>query len=176
MTARAPIRVAPLAAEDAARYRALMLHAYAAEPDAFTSTAEERAALPESWWIERLADPKGMSQAFGAFVGDELVGTVAIEFSAKPKTLHKAHLIGMFVDESARGLGAGAALMRAVLDHVARRPEVRTITLTVTQGNAPAVALYNRFGFREFGVEPMAIATAGGFKAKVHMILALDGA
>ena len=174
MTARAPLRVAPLTAADVSRYRELMLHAYASAPDAFTSTPEERAAMPESWWSARIADPTGMAQAFGAFVGEDLVGTVAIEFSAKPKTRHKAHLIGMFVDESARGLGAGKALMRVVLDHVARRPGLRTITLTVTQGNAPAVALYNLFGFREFGVEPMAIASSDGFKAKIHMVLALD--
>src|SRR5262245_1245894 len=101
------MHVAPLQASDAPEYRALMLHAYAAAADAFTSTPEERAAEPASWWTSRIADPKGLSQAFGAFHDNELVGTVTLEFAAKPKTKHKAHLIGMFVKESARGLGAG---------------------------------------------------------------------
>lgn len=39
------MHVARLVASDLPRYRALMLHAYAAVPDAFTSTAEERAVL-----------------------------------------------------------------------------------------------------------------------------------
>ncbi|MFO1312713.1 MAG: GNAT family N-acetyltransferase [Burkholderiales bacterium] len=173
MSARPAIRVAPLTAGDVARYRALMLHAYAAEPDAFTSTPAERAALPESWWIARIADPEGLSRAFGAFDGDDLVGTVAIEFSAKPKTRHKAHIVGMFVKESARGLGAGKALVGAAIEAIAARPGLRLVTLTVTEGNAPAVALYNLFGFRAFGVEPMAIAAGEGFKSKVHMYLAL---
>ena len=150
-----------------------MLHAYAAAPDAFTSTPEERAAEPESWWVARIADPKGVSQAFGAFEGDELVGTVTIEFARKPKTQHKARLIGMFVNESARGLGAGKGLVVAALNAAAARPGVRVVTLTVSDGNAPAIALYRACGFQVFGTEPMAIATPQGFKSKVHMWLKL---
>jgi len=101
------MNVARLAASDAARYRALMLHAYEVAADAFTSTPEERAAEPESWWVKRIADPSSLSVSFGAFHGDELVGTATIEFAAKPKTKHKAHLIGMFVSESARGQPGG---------------------------------------------------------------------
>lgn len=170
------VHVARLEASDVPRYRALMLHAYAAAADAFTSTPEERAAEPESWWISRLCDPKGLSQSFGAFVDGELAGTVTVEFSAKPKTKHKAHIIGMFVAESARGLGAGKALVHAALAAAAERPGVRVVTLTVTEGNAPAVGLYEACGFMSFGIEPMAIATPEGFKSKVHMWLELHPA
>jgi len=167
-------RVAPLGAGDVSRYRELMLHAYAAAPDAFTSTPEERAAEPESWWLRRIADPTSGSQAFGAFVGDELVGTVALEFQLKPKTRHKAHLIGMFVRDNRRGLGAGELLVHAALNAARARPGVRIVTLTVTEGNAPAIRLYERCGFQAFGVEPMAIATEDGFKAKVHMWMSIE--
>ena len=163
------IRIAALGEADAPSYRALMLHAYEAAADAFTSTPQERAAEPLSWWVARLADPQGLSHAFGAFLGDELLGTVTLEFSAKPKTRHKAHLIGMFVAQAARGQGAGRALLQAAMRLAGDRPGVRVVTLTVTEGNAPAIALYEAFGFERFGLEPMAIATPQGFKAKVHM-------
>ena len=162
-------RVARLGVADAPRYRALLLHAYQVAADAFTSTPQERAAEPLAWWAARIADPKGLSHVFGAWVDDELVGAVTVEFSAKPKTLHKAHLIGMFVDQTARGDGVGRALMAAALRLAADRPGLRVMTLTVTEGNASAIALYESFGFKTFGVEPMAIATPQGFKAKVHM-------
>ncbi len=81
--------------------------------------------------------------------------------------------MGMFVHESCRGLGAGAKLIQATLAAARERPEVRVVTLTVTEGNARAVSLYERCGFRQFSVEPMAIAVLEGYKSKVHMWLPL---
>lgn len=125
--------------------------------------------------MRRAVDPSGLSVAFGAFREGSLVGTVTLEFSARPKTRHKGLLIGMFVHESCRGQGAGAALVQAALACARARPEVRLITLTVTEGNAPAIGLYERCGFRAFGTEPMAIATPEGYKARVHMWLPIGG-
>ncbi len=167
------MRVAPLTFTDVVSYRALMLEAYANAPDAFTSTPEERAAEPESWWSKRIADPSGMTAAFGAYDRGELVGTVALEFASKPKTRHKALLIGMYVRPGARGTGAGRSLVSAAVEHAKGRPGVKVITLTVTQGNAAAEGLYRSVGFQTFGVEPMAIRREGGYLSKVHMWLAL---
>ena len=161
--------VSMLATSDAARYRALMLEAYAQAPDAFTSTPQERAAVPESWWIRRIADPNGMSVVFGAFQGQDLVGAVALEFSDKPKTRHKAHLIGMYVQPVARGTGAARELVVAAMAYLAGRPDIAVVVLTVTEGNTAATRLYRAAGFEAFGTEPMAILTPDGFKAKVHM-------
>lgn len=163
------MRVAKLAAVDMPRYRELMLHAYASAPDAFTSTPEERAAQSDAAWTTRLEDPKGLSEAFGAFEMDALVGSVTLEYSDRQKTRHKAHLVGMFVRESARGLGAGRALVEAALAAATAKPGVEVVTLTVTEGNAPAIRLYEAFGFQFFGVEPMAVATPKGYLGKVHM-------
>lgn len=163
------MQVIRLTAEHASPYRDLMLHGYAHAPDAFTSTPEERATFPLSWWAKRVADPESKSVAFGVFSGEHLVGTVALEFSSKPKTKHKAHLIGMYVLESYRGKGIGRQLILAAVEFTLAKPETSVIALTVTEGNASAIALYESAGFVAFGVEPMAVLTAGGYKGKVHM-------
>ncbi|WP_332744218.1 GNAT family N-acetyltransferase [Hydrogenophaga sp.] len=163
------LHVALLKPSDAPRYRALMLEAYELATDAFTSTPEERVAEPESFWINRIADPSGMGAAFGAFAGGELVGTVAVEFSAKPKTRHKALVIGMYVSPQARGTGAGKALIEACIQYATGKEGILVLNLTVTEGNASAIGLYRSAGFVAFGTEPLAIATPRGFRAKVHM-------
>ncbi|MGH1358645.1 MAG: GNAT family N-acetyltransferase [Burkholderiaceae bacterium] len=161
--------VVVLKAGDYQAYRALMLQAYEFEPDAFTSTRLERAGQPADWWQNRLANPDGLSVVFGTYLADKLVGSVALEFSTKTKTRHKAHLLGMYVAPGARGSGAGRALLDACLAYLDQRREISSVTLTVTEGNEAALRLYRSVGFAEFGVEPMAVLLESGYRAKVHM-------
>lgn len=162
-----------LKVSDVAQYRSLMLEAYTQAPDAFTSTAEERAAEPESFWAKRIAGAMGVNAAFGAFVDEELVGTVALEFATQPKTRHKGHVIGMYVRPGARGHGVGKWLLQAAVDYARVVPGIQLLNLTVTEGNDPAVNLYRSFGFDTFGIEPNALLTPSGYKAKLHMWLPL---
>ena len=84
------MQIRTLTASDAGRYRELMLEAYTLAPDAFTSTVEERAREPESWWIKRIADPTRLTIAFGFELDGQLAGTAALENWSKPKTKHAA--------------------------------------------------------------------------------------
>jgi RimJ/RimL family protein N-acetyltransferase len=167
------MHVRPLEPSDAEAYRRLMLEGYELAADAFTTTAQERAAEPPTWWIQRIGSAQGPGLAFGAFHAGQLVGSVAIEFSEKEKTRHKALVVGMYVRPQARRTGAGSALVQALLAHAKARSQVNTVTLTVTDGNTAAIALYESFGFVRFGLEPMAIFTGTEYKAKVHMGLGL---
>jgi ribosomal protein S18 acetylase RimI-like enzyme len=167
------MHVAILRTSDAMQYRELMLEAYELAADAFTSTAAERRTEPESFWIKRIADSSGAGVAFGAFDGPHLIGTVALEFSKKPKTRHKATVIGMYVRPHARRVGAGRALLEAAIEHAKAREGTLLLTLTATEGNTRAIELYARAGFERFGTEPLAVLTSTGFKAKVHMWLPL---
>ncbi|VTU27999.1 GNAT family N-acetyltransferase [Variovorax sp. PBL-E5] len=159
---------------DAPAYRALMLEAYERHPDAFTSSAGERAVLPLSWWEARLDPSPGAAQiVLGAFHADRLAGAAGLSFESREKSRHKANLFGMYVAPAARQSGLGRRLVQAVLDRAAAREGVRLVQLTVTEGNAAAQALYEQCGFSIFGVEPCAMALDGVFLAKVHMWRAL---
>ena len=155
---------------DASAYRALMLEAYAQHPAAFTSSAEERGALPLQWWASRLAvAPDAATVVLGAFVDDRLAGAAGVEFESRMKARHKATLFGMMVPEAARGRGIGQALVEAALALARARDGVLLVNLTVSEGNDKAQALYERCGFVVFGVEPLAIAVGATFVAKIHM-------
>jgi GNAT superfamily N-acetyltransferase len=160
---------------DATEYRALMLEAYAAHPDAFTSSVDERASLPLSWWQKRLADEAAAANVvLGAFEGGLLAGTAGVEFESRIKARHKTTLFGMYVPATSRGHGIGAALVHAALAAARERPEVRLMQLTVTRGNRAAERLYEKCGFSAFGIEPYAVAVGDGYVAKIHMWRALS--
>ena len=160
-----------LQADDAPAYRALMLDAYARHPDAFTSSAAERSALPLSWWQARLdTDPLTKEAVFGAFTDEGVLsGAVGLSYETREKARHKAQLFGMVVLAQQRSQGFGAALVQAVLAEARSRAWIRLVQLTVTEGNESARRLYERHGFVPFGVEPLAVAVGERYVAKVHM-------
>src|SRR4051794_18044509 len=87
-----------LVPDEAPEYRALMLEAYERHPDAFTSSAAERTALPLAWWESRLsAAAEAAELVFGAFQNGELGGVAGLSFESREKIRHKATLFGMYV-------------------------------------------------------------------------------
>ena len=156
-----------LGASDAEAYRALMLEAYGAYPQAFTSSVAERAAMPLSWWQKRLDTP--LDRLLGAFHGDALAGIVGLAFEPREKARHKATLFGMYVNQAYQHNGLGRRLVEAALDEARQHPRLKVIQLTVTAGNAAAFALYQRCGFIQYGLEPLAVRVGVEYFDKIHM-------
>ena len=63
----------------------------------------------------------------------------------------EGHITNVGVLEDARGKGVGSMLMEKLID-VALEKEMIGITLEVRMGNAPAQALYHKYGFRAEGI------------------------
>lgn len=160
---------------NAVAYRELMLEAYERHPDAFTSSAAERSALPLSWWEARLSEvPEAPDVVLGTFHEQRLIGVVGLSFQTREKARHKATLFGMYVPAEFRHRGLGRKLVWAALQYAQRRPGAKIVQLTVTHGNVTAQALYVQCGFIEFGLEPFAVAVGTQFVSKVHMWRKLD--
>jgi ribosomal protein S18 acetylase RimI-like enzyme len=168
------LRIERLQARHAAAYRNLMLDAYTKHPEAFTSSTEERAALPLSWWESRLDAAQDAGQVvFGVTDGDAVLGAVGLTFSLRQRARHKVLLFGMYVLAEQQGKGLGQALIDAALGYARSRPQALLVQLTVSESNASARKLYEHNGFESFGLEPLAVATEAGFISKVHMWRAL---
>lgn len=160
----------------ASAYRTLMLDAYTRHPEAFTSTAEERAALPLSWWEKRLDEAHDAAQVVWAVTEDEtLLATVGLTFSNRHRARHKVMLFGMYVVPTQQNKGMGQALIDAALSYAGTRPDALLVQLTVSEHNVAARKLYEHNGFESFGLEPFAVATDTGFISKVHMWRRLAG-
>jgi len=156
-----------LDASHALDYRALMLEAYDLHPQAFTSSVRERAAMPLSWWESRLTGK--LDVVLGAFDAGTLAGIVGIAFESREKARHKVTLFGMYVSPTARQRGLGFELVQAALAEARTYEGPRLIQLTVTAGNAAAFSLYQRCGFIQFGLEPMAVRVGEDYFDKIHM-------
>lgn len=157
---------------DAAAYRELRLRGLREHPDAFTSSHEEEADKPLEATLARLgADAE--ATVYGALAAGTLVGLVGVGREPRAKGRHKATVFGMYVAPEHARRGIGVALLRHAIDDARRQAGLRQLVLTVTDSNVAARTMYEKCGFRSFGVEPDAIRVDGAFFDKNHMILFL---
>ncbi|MGB7978834.1 MAG: GNAT family N-acetyltransferase [Chlamydiales bacterium] len=70
-------------------------------------------------------------------------------------------LLAIIVDEKYRGKGVGAKLMRELIALAKERFHIEFLHLEVYRGN-PAIDLYKRLGFKEYGVHPKFIKEGPG--------------
>jgi ribosomal protein S18 acetylase RimI-like enzyme len=166
------IAIRRLAPDDVVEYRALRLRGLKEHPDAFTSGYDEEAAKPSSATEARLA-PEAGGRMWGTFVEGTLVGAIGLLREPRVKIRHKGEVFGMYVVRERAGQGVGAALLAHLLGETRCEPGLTQLTLTVTETNVAARRLYEKFGFRSFGIEPRAIRVGDTHFDKNHMILFL---
>lgn len=164
-----------LGSSDAAAFKTLRLAALRECPTAFSSSYEEERDIPLEQTGERL-NPNRDAAVFGAFSGDNLVGTVGIYRENARKLAHKAVIWGVYVAPAFRGRGVARALLQRVLAHAAAMPNLLQVTLGVNTENAAAIGLYRSEGFEPFGVERGFMLVDGVLYDEIHMARRVDEA
>lgn len=159
-----------LDAVDAADYRTIRLDALKRNPEAFGSTYEIEQARPIADFEQRLID----TIVFGAYVAGNIVGMAGLRRQTGQKDAHKGYVWGFYVQSDYRGAGVGSALLHNLIQVAQTR--VEQLTLSIVKGNDPAAALYQKFGFQPYGVEPRALKTPDGYEDEIHMIKFLNNA
>ncbi len=111
--------------------------------------AVERRAFPTPWslamFVLELSKPSGVCLA--ALRDDDLVGYV---ICSRYDTVW--HVMNVAVDPRLRRQKIATALLDALLERV--DDGAAQLTLEVRPTNGPAIALYERFGFRSAGTRP----------------------
>jgi putative acetyltransferase len=105
------------------------------------------------WRRERYANLRPGSRSLVAEVDGRVVGNLGLTPEGPDRRKHVAS-IGMAVHDDFQGQGVGTALMEAMIELAERWLGVSRIELTVYTDNAPAVALYKKFGFEIEGTAP----------------------
>src|SRR2546423_6722179 len=104
----------------------------------------------EEVWRTRLADncdPAKADLLLAAEVNGELVGSSGLHPVGASLRRRHAMMLGISVAREAQRRGVGTALMTAMCEYADRWAGVLRLELTVYTDNAPAIALYRKFGF-----------------------------
>jgi RimJ/RimL family protein N-acetyltransferase len=163
---RCTVRI--LEAGDAEAFRAFRLGALRECPTAFSSSYEDECDITLARAAERLA-PNRDRAVFGAFAGEQLVGSTGLQREQPRKLAHKALIWGVYVAPTFRHRGIGRTLMQRALAHAASMPGLLRVTLGVNTSNAPAIALYKSLGFEPFGLERAFLLVDGVLHDELHM-------
>lgn len=139
-------------ADEGLRLRDIRLHALADSPMAYGSTLAREETYPEALWHEQAANAAAGDKSV-TFVAERDHGLEAMATGLAPDSDHDAAspmMVGVFVTRTARRQGVGAQLVEKVIEW-ARAHGWARLLVWITSGNAPALSLYRRCGFRATG-------------------------
>jgi ribosomal protein S18 acetylase RimI-like enzyme len=164
------ILIRPLAKTDADPYRALRLEALRDSPQSFGASIAEEEALSDEEMIRR-AVPDAPSVTFGAFAGEELVGTATYIQNSREKTRHKGTMVAVYVSPDWRAASLGRKLIERIIAHAQALGVM--LQCTVTAENVAARRLYHSLGFQRYGLERDALCVDGRFLDEELLVLDL---
>ncbi len=160
--------IRPARPQDASQIIAIT-QGLAQEEGCYISYTFEEASIDvtkEEARIERLTDLFIVAE-----VGGRLIGDLSLTKDAWTLTGHVAYL-GMEIQKGYRNRGIGTRMMKQALDW-ATRQRLRRVELEVFAENAPAIHLYQKFGFEVEGRKRHAVYKWGRYLDMLIMGLLL---
>lgn len=136
-------------------------------PDEIKFTAEE-----EGEYLQKKTDSENAVEIVAEIDG-EIVGTAGIEaLGAQEKLRHRCGF-GVGIDKKYWGLGIGKELLNGCIE-CAEKAGFSQMELEVAAENERAIAMYQKYGFIEFGRNPRGfISRHTGYQELVYMRLEL---
>lgn len=162
-----------LTSKDPEAFRTYRLSALLESPESFGGSYDEESGQTVADMAQRI-EKEGNCGSFilGAWDDDNgLAGVVGIRRLTQTKMQHKAHLWGMYIGPGHRRQGLGEALLKQAIERAKQLEGVELLLLTVVTTNEAGIHLYEKIGFRQFGIEPHALKIEGTYYDEMHMIL-----
>ena len=151
--------------------KALRLEALRRAPAAFASSLADEQAFSDDVWLARLttAFQRDYNMTWYAEHEADLVGMAGANWSSREKTRHVAMIYGVYVSPARRGQGIATELLSRLLDELSALPQLEKVSLSVNSACAPAVRLYQRFGFEKVGTARRDLCVDGQYHDLVYM-------
>jgi len=129
---------------------------------------------PREAGLARTLDEPGWWRMWAAWDGRRVVGGCELAGGVVTSELHRASLI-LGLERSHYGRGLASRLLEAAIAWAEGEPLLAWIYLTVFTNNAPAIRLYERFGFERRGVIEDRFRVDGVTIDELHMVRRLPG-
>lgn len=149
-------------------WRSLRLEALLNAPEAFFSSYDDVRTWPDDKFMTIMQD----NTIYGAFDGDNLIGSMAMGVVEGLQRQHQGIVWGVYVKPQYRGQKIGDALLEAIIAQA--KTIVMQLQLSAHTENHGALRLYQRHGFEVYGVEPHAIKVGNRFYDECLMMLIFD--
>jgi RimJ/RimL family protein N-acetyltransferase len=152
-------------------YKSLRLEAVQQDPSAFGSNYVEEIIQTDDFWEKRVTtafNRDGFTMLCAEFDG-KLVGMMGSGWSQRVNTKHIATIYSVYVTKSMRGNGVGSLLLEALLKDLATLPLIEKVNLTVTIDQESAIALYEKFGFKQVGIAKKELKIDGQYYDIAYM-------
>ena len=157
---------------DAAALIALA-RAVGAEPEGWLIAEDPRRGAGDERRYLRAIRRHPDAAVFVAAQDSAIVARLSVARDPHPASHHVADL-GLMVDARYRRLGIGRALLERAVEW-ARAAHVRKLELHVFPHNAPAIALYEDFGFVREGYRTAHYNRGNGYVDAILMAYTVDG-
>jgi len=155
-----------LTANQAGAYRQIRLESLREHPEMFDGDYEIERLQRLPYFRRELA----ITEVYGA-IATPLAGIIGFTIRPEPKHAHKGLIWGMYVRPQYRGTGLGDRLLKYVIAEAIGRVEI--IQLAVVHHN-PAINLYHKNGFLEYGREERAVKIGNDYFDDIWMALPIS--
>jgi len=165
------ITIRKLQPHESSLYRAIRLECLKNAPNNFGSTYEEESNTPKLKFESIVEQAVPEQFMFGAFDDGKLIGIVGFHRMERQRARHRGEVVQMYMDSNYRGQNVGESLLRGLLDQAFTLEGIEQVQLSVVAGNAAAIHLYEKIGFKTFGIQPRYFRVGDGYLDQQFMQL-----
>jgi RimJ/RimL family protein N-acetyltransferase len=141
-----------LTSNDVEYYKEIRRHCLTNFPDNFGTSAREELESYPNKFINIINAPSSGGFIYGVFRSDDLIGICSFIKEGREKTAHRGEIGQVFIQKEYWGKGIGEKLLRLTVSKAFEYPEIDQLTLTAVEANNKAALLYEKLGFKTYGV------------------------
>jgi RimJ/RimL family protein N-acetyltransferase len=153
------------------KYREIRLECLQNAKENFGATYEESVIMPELFFEAAIKKEDANNKIFGAFDGETLAAICGYRRESSLKTRHRALLVQVYTKPEYRGKNISFELMKYMINKLFEDETMQQITLGVVSDNHAAIKVYERLGFKEYGLHKNYFKDCNVYRDEILMML-----